>query len=120
MSGWVCRQDGWIDLWVGEKHRPDSDPILHGGFAFENIEKVLQTNTVLAAGRSVDNRSRWDKSNENMAKEESPRLISNSMYTCTQEARKVNADTDEGLQGDSPIVCIKPRSALVLCITDTR
>ena len=27
MSGWVCRQDGWIDLWVGEKHRPDSDPI---------------------------------------------------------------------------------------------
>ena len=38
----------------------------------------------------------------------------------TQEARKVNADTDEGLQGESPNVCIKPRSALVLCITDTR
>ena len=107
---------GWHVLQIS----PPINPILHGGFAFENIEKVLQTNTVLAAGRSVDSRSGWDKSNENMAKEESPRLISNSMYTCTQEARKVNADTDEGLQEESPIVCIKPRSALVLCITDTR
>ena len=102
---------GWHVLQIS----PPINPILHGGFAFENIEKVLQTNTVLAAGRSVDSRSGWDKSNENMAKEESPRLISNSMYTCTQEARKVNADTDQGLQEESPIVCIKPRSALVLC-----